>query len=106
MSNLLPASAQDVEEYITKKILDLSKDWDYDDPITPTSKLFGELGMESLDVVVLAIAIQEHFRQPMPFAELFADIGQSQRDLTIEELTKFVSDQVAGQQAQAAREHA
>jgi acyl carrier protein len=58
--------------------------------------LFTELGLESLDAVVLGTAIQEHYQVQMPFAELLADIGEKQRDLSIAELADFVSQHLNG----------
>jgi acyl carrier protein len=86
--------------YVLKTVQDLCQDWDYADPVGPESLLFTGLGMESLDAVVLCTAIQEHYRITMPFAELLADIGQKQRDLSIAELAEFVN-QHAGAGAQA-----
>jgi acyl carrier protein len=80
--------------YVLKTVQDLCQDWDYADPVGPESLLFTGLGMESLDAVVLCTAIQEHYRITMPFAELLADIGQKQRDLSIAELAEFVSQHV------------
>ena len=77
-----------------KTVADLCQDWDYADPVGPESLLFTGLGMESLDAVVLCTAIQEHYRITMPFAELLADIGQKQRDLSIAELAEFVNQHV------------
>ena len=73
---------------------DLCQDWDYAEPVGPESLLFTGLGMESLDAVVLCTAIQEHYRITMPFAELLAEIGQKQRDLSIAELAEFVGQHV------------
>jgi len=82
-------------------VQDLCQDWDYADPVGPESLLFTGLGMESLDAVVLCTAIQEHYRITMPFAELLADIGQKQRDLSIAELAEFVNQHIgAGAQAE------
>jgi acyl carrier protein len=86
--------------YVLKTVQDLCQDWDYADPVGPESLLFTGLGMESLDAVVLCTAMQEHYRITMPFAELLADIGQKQRDLSIAELAEFVN-QHAGVGAQA-----
>lgn len=83
-------SRQEILEYLLHKMEDLTQDWDYNDPVRPESKLFTELGFESLDAVVLCTAIQEHYQTPMPFAELLAEIGQQQRDLSINELADFV----------------
>jgi acyl carrier protein len=80
--------------YVLKTVQDLCQDWDYADEVGPQSLLFTGLGMESLDAVVLCTAIQEHYRITMPFAELLADIGQKQRDLSIAELAEFVNQHV------------
>ena len=82
---------QEILEYLLHKMEELTQDWDYADPVRPESRLFTELGFESLDAVVLCTAIQEHYHTPMPFAELLADIGREQRDLTINELADFVN---------------
>jgi len=81
---------QEILEYLLQKMEELTQDWDYADPVRPESRLFTELGFESLDAVVLCTAIQEHYRTLMPFAELLADIGREQRDLSINELADFV----------------
>src|ERR1017187_5010356 len=81
--------------YVLKTVQDLCQDWDYADPVGPESLLFSGLGMESLDAVVLCTAIQEHYQTTMPFAELLADIGQKQRDLSIAELAEFVCQHVS-----------
>jgi acyl carrier protein len=80
--------------YVLKTVQDLCQDWDYAEPVGPESLLFTGLGMESLDAVVLCTAIQEHYRIQMPFAELLADIGQKQRDLSIAELAEFVGQHI------------
>jgi acyl carrier protein len=80
--------------YVLKTVQDLCQDWDYAEPVGPESLLFTGLGMESLDAVVLCTAIQEHYRVQMPFAELLADIGQQQRDLSIMELAEFVGQHI------------
>jgi acyl carrier protein len=63
----------------------------YADGIHPETRLFRDLGFESLDAVVLGTAIQERYQRPMPFAELLADIGQRPvPELTVGELVSFV----------------
>jgi acyl carrier protein len=94
--------------YVLKTVQDLCQDWDYADPVGPESLLFTGLGMESLDAVVLCTAIQEHYQTTMPFAELLADIGQKQRDLSIAELAEFAGQHVStvAQAAQAGGQEA
>jgi phosphopantetheinyl transferase/acyl carrier protein len=89
-------SRQEIQDYLLQKMGELTEDWDYPDPVHPESRLFTELGFESLDAVVLCTAIQEHYHTPMPFAELLAEIGQQQRDLSIKELTDFVDTHLGG----------
>jgi acyl carrier protein len=81
--------------YVLKTVQDLCQDWDYADPVGPPSLLFSGLGMESLDAVVLCTAIQDHYQIQLPFAELLADIGQKQRDLSIAELADFINQHIA-----------
>jgi acyl carrier protein len=89
-------SRQEILNYLLQKMGELTEDWDYPDPVRAESKLFTELGFESLDAVVLCTAIQEHYQTPMPFAELLAEIGQQQRDLSIDELADFVNTHLGG----------
>jgi phosphopantetheinyl transferase/acyl carrier protein len=89
-------SRQEILDYLLLKMGELTQDWDYPDPVRAESLLFTELGFESLDAVVLCTAIQEHYQTPMPFAELLAEIGQQQRDLSIDELTDFVNTHLGG----------
>jgi phosphopantetheinyl transferase/acyl carrier protein len=89
-------SRQEILDYLLQKMGELTEDWDYPDPVHPESRLFTELGFESLDAVVLCTAIQEHYHTPMPFAELLAEIGQQRRDLSIKELTDFVDTHLGG----------
>ena len=83
-------SRLDILNYILGTIEELAHDWDYSEPVTSDSLLFSQLGLESLDVVVLGTAIQEHFHFQMPFAEFLAELGREQRDVSIAELVDFV----------------
>jgi acyl carrier protein len=64
------------------------------DPIIPIdreTRFFADLGLASIDAVVLGEAIQRHFDRPVPFAELMADLGRRERrDLVIGELIDFL----------------
>ena len=86
---------QEILDYLLQKMGELTQDWDYAEPVRAESLLFTELGFESLDAVVLCTAIQEHYQTPMPFAELLAEIGEQQRDLSIDELADFVNSHLA-----------
>jgi phosphopantetheine--protein transferase-like protein len=93
---LMRPSRQDILDYLLQKLGELAQDWDYTDPIQPESLLFTELGYGSLEAVILCTNIQDHYQTPMPFAELLAEIGQQQRDLSINELADFVDTHLTG----------
>jgi acyl carrier protein len=70
---------------------DVARDWEYDRPLDADTRLFADLAFESLDLVVLGAAVQDHFKQTFPFAELFAELGQrEERDLTIGEWVAYI----------------
>jgi acyl carrier protein len=57
------------------------------------TRFFADLGLASIDAVVLSEAIQNHYQRPLPFNVLMAEIGQrTERDISIGELVAFVSD--------------
>lgn len=69
----------------------LADDWEYSADITPQTYLFADMGLQSLDVVVLAISTQERYGQVLPFADLFAKMGQQGvRDISVGEWVDFV----------------
>jgi len=69
----------------------LSRDWEYSGEITPDTWLFADLGFESIDAVILASFVQEHYGRPFPFPQLLAEIGRRDvRDLRISELVSFI----------------
>jgi acyl carrier protein len=69
----------------------LARDWEYSGEITLDTWLFGDLGFESIDAVVLASFVQEHYGRTFPFPQLLADIGQREtKDMRISELVSFI----------------
>lgn len=76
---------------------ELAGDWEYDGEIAPDTFFLADMGLESLDLVVLGTMIQQRYGR-LPFAEYLAEIGRrpvSERDVTIAELVAFVSDRRA-----------
>ncbi len=54
--------------------------------------LFADLGLASIDAVVLSESLQKRYDRPLPFQKLLADVGRrSERDLSIGELVAFLS---------------
>jgi len=60
-------------------------------PITPTTRFFADLGLASIDAVVLGEELQKRYGRPLPFNSLLAELGdRAERDLTIGELVAFL----------------
>jgi acyl carrier protein len=90
----------DVLELMTQ----LAGDWEYDGPITADTFLFADLGLESLDLVVLGTSVQERYGR-MPFAEFLAQVGQrTLRDVSVGELAAFIDEHRDGAQAKTTHE--
>jgi acyl carrier protein len=71
---------------------EIAGDWEYDGEIAPGSRFLADLGLESLDIVVLGTLIQQRYGR-LPFAEYLAEIGQrpvEERDVTVAELVAFI----------------
>jgi acyl carrier protein len=72
---------------------ELAGDWEYDGDITPQTYFLADMGLESLDLVVLGTMIQERYGR-LPLAEYLAEIGErpvERRDVTVGELVAFVT---------------
>ena len=66
---------------------------EYSGPIDPGTRFFADLGLASIDAVVLSEAIQAHYGRPLPFDDLMAEIGRrTDRDLAIGELVGFLHE--------------
>ncbi len=64
-------------------------------PITLQTRFFADLGLASIDAVVLTERLQEHYGRTLPFNELMAEIGRrTERDLSIGELVDFLASKL------------
>lgn len=73
---------------------ELSGDWEFEGEITPETRFLRDLGLESLDLVVLGTMIQHRYGQ-LPFAEYYAEVGQrpvAERDVTVSDLVGFICE--------------
>jgi acyl carrier protein len=66
-------------------------------PIDEATRFFADLGLASIDAVVLSEAIQRHYGRELPFHDLMAEIGRrTERDLAIGELVAFLRAHLDG----------
>jgi acyl carrier protein len=69
-------------------------DWEYTGEIEPSTRFVADLGLESLEIVVLSTMVQQRYGR-LPFPQFFEEIGQrpeDERDLTVAELATFVCE--------------
>jgi acyl carrier protein len=72
-------------------ILKSMTDWEYSGEITPETRFFADLRLESIDAVVFGEAIEGYYRRRFPYAEFLRELGErEQRDLQLGELVGFL----------------
>ncbi len=70
---------------------------DHSGPIGAETRFFADLGLASIDAVVLGETLQARYGEDLPFGLLMADLGRREdRDLTIGELARFVGRHLRG----------
>lgn len=89
------------QELILNDVLNLlsqlARDWEYSGEILPETFLFADLSFESIDAVVLASHIQEHYQRQLPFPQLLAELGHREvKDISIGELVEFIHHHLNG----------
>jgi acyl carrier protein len=88
----------DIDPEVLAGVLDLlnelADDWEYDGVIGPETYFLADLGLESLDIVVLGTMIQHRYGR-LPFAEYLEELGErpvEDRDVTVAEVVAFVCE--------------
>jgi len=77
---------------VMEQVNELAGDWEFEGEITPETRFLHDLGLESLDLVVLGTMLQHRYGQ-LPFAEYYAEIGQrpvAERDVSVADLVDFI----------------
>jgi acyl carrier protein len=83
-----------VMEGVLDLLNELSGDWEYDGVVGPNTYFLADLGLESLDIVVLGTMIQQQYGR-LPFAEYLEELGQrpvEERDVSVAALVAFVCE--------------
>jgi acyl carrier protein len=64
---------------------------EYSGRITPRTRFFAELGLTSIDAVVLGEALERLYGRKLPFGQLLADLRQRQaEDVEVHDLVDFL----------------
>jgi acyl carrier protein len=75
----------------------VSWDLELDEPMHGETQLVADLGFQSLDIVMLIVAIEGRYqRQNLPFDELLMVDGQYVSDLSVRELSSFLDRHIGG----------
>ena len=65
---------------------------EYSAPIDRDTRFFADLGLASIDAVVLGETLEARYGRSLPFGDLMADLGRrTDRDLRVGELVDFLS---------------
>jgi len=87
-----------LDPQVLQGILDLLEeaqgDWEFDGTISPETRFVADLGLESLEIVILSTMVQQRYGK-LPFPQFFEEIGQrpeEERDLTVAEVAMFVCE--------------
>jgi acyl carrier protein len=78
---------------IVQIVKELTQDWDteYSGGIQPETRLIGELAFESIDVVQLIAAIEEHYqRRDFPFEDLLMAEGRYVDEIRVADVAAFL----------------
>ena len=89
---------RDFEQETIAILKDITKDWDsgFDGGITADTRIVGDMGFESIDVVILVTAIETHVnRRDLPFENLLMTEGRYVDDLSVREIAAFLAQHVA-----------
>jgi acyl carrier protein len=77
---------------------DITQDWDLDcsGEISSQTRLIADLAFESIDVVMLIVAIEERFgRKGLPFENLLMVDGRYVDDLSVQQMVDFLLHELA-----------
>ena len=83
------------EPAILANLASMLADWqgrEYSAPIDRETLFFADLGLASIDAVVLGEELQSYYGQPIPFDRMMGELGQREdRDMRIGELSAFLA---------------
>jgi acyl carrier protein len=72
---------------------------EYSGVIDSRTRFFADLGLASIDAVVLGEMLEEHYSRKLPFHDFMADLGRrAVRDIELGELVGFLHRHLAGEE--------
>lgn len=99
MTQVQPQNENDqVTSELVAILENLTGDWEtgFSGAIGSDTKLIADLGFESIDVVHLIVALEEHYRRnDLPFESLLMQEGRYVQDLQVGDVAEFLRQHVA-----------
>ena len=90
---MVEATREQIAADLEKIFRDTMGDWEYSGEIKAETRLFADLGLESIDLVALGGAIEEHYRRTFPFAQWLTQLRDLQvDDIRIKDVIQFLHD--------------
>lgn len=88
-------------ETILRELADVVRqtfpDRDYSGPVEPHTRVFADLGLASIDVVVLAEKLEQFYGRRLPFGPFLAGLRtRGAEDLELGELVTFLQQHTSG----------
>ncbi|MGH8549675.1 MAG: acyl carrier protein [Methylococcales bacterium] len=82
---------------VIKILTEITSEWDtgFAGGISETTTLVNDLGFESIDIVYLLSAIEQHYgRRDFPFEDLLMEDGRHVDDLRVSQIVDFLTKQM------------
>ena len=89
---------QDIEVKVIAALEEMTQDWDLDsaEEIGRETGLINDLEFESIDIVQLAVALEQSFGQKgLPFEQLFMRDGDYVDEIYVKEVVDFMAGQLS-----------
>jgi acyl carrier protein len=83
----------EIEQKIISVLNDMTQDWELDsnEGIGPKTGLMNDLEFESIDIVQLAVALEQNFdKKGLPFEQLFMKDGDYVDEIHVSEVIDFM----------------
>ena len=93
MNQMTKIEIGEIVERVASILRDMTSDWDLgsEQPIGRETKLMADLAFESIDIVQLIVAIEEHFgKRNLPFDRLLMADGRYVDDLAVGQIANFL----------------
>jgi acyl carrier protein len=97
MNESATRDVEQVQTAILAIIADMVQDWDtqVEGGLGQSTRLVGDLGFSSVDIISLIVSIEEHFgTRNLGFADLLMHDGRYVEDLGVGELAGFVASRL------------